>query len=518
MSSGFPPEDSKNSPGARDPLAADDWKLGQWTVRPTSLELIGPAGEVRRLEARAMKVLLMLRTRAGTVVTTDDLLDQVWEGKVVSSNSVANVISDLRRALGQGASSCIETIPKRGYRMVAEQTTSQGNDAIVAPSASAEPDLAGHRDLPVHRDLVAHPTTSRSAGSTHSAPRRAIRIALLSTGACVAVAVAILLALPGSNLHSLTASRAVESGQTAQYLRARQLWSRREHDATLAARRILDELVRADASFAPAHAALADIYAHKTGNDLGLTELDTFREAQRHLDRAKALDPALPESYVTQALLDFYRDAQPMKALASVDVALSRDPQFAYAWQTRAMLLSALGRHEESIEAIQRAREVDPASESIGWDEVWFLYLAGNAELAHEAFERQAEQTQPNNLYGAFIELARGNEAQALDFWLKRLEVRKAPIADPQAIRAKLDASGMRVAYAELLRQVRALPDYRESSVVLAAWELLAGDAVPARTLLSEARPVRENWLTFWIHQMPVFDPVNRPAAQTAAR
>lgn len=267
-------------------------------------------------------------------------------------------------------------------------------------------------------------------------------------------------------------------------------------------------MIRENSEFAAAHAALADIYAHKTGDDLGLPELETFREAQRHLDRAQALDPNLAESYVTQALLDFFRDHQPRKALGSIDIALAKDARFAYAWQTRAMLLSALGEHAQSLAAIERARELDPVSSSIGWDQVWFLYLAGESERALAAFDRESQNSQPVYLYGALIEQSRGNTRAAMKLWLQRLQVREAAIADPRAIETLAAAGPPAAAYRELLRQANALEGYEEGAVVLAIWEYFAGNAAAARAALAGTTPDRRSWLSLWVQEMPVFAPL----------
>lgn len=467
MSSGFPQDSFKNSSSGE---ALRAFELGSFTVRPSSHELVDGSGAVVRLEPRAMQVLVLLHASAGEVVTSEQLLERVWEGKVVTPHSVSTVISELRKVLAadpalQGA---IETIPKRGYR-------------LVPPSSRPA----------VH--LENRPTP----------PRQMLPFAL-SIGTIAIVAAGTLLWYRSGDSHGV-GSRSIESSETAQYVRARQLWSQREHDATLEARRILETLIRDDAGFAPAHAALADIYVHKTGSDLGLAELDTFREAQRHLDAARRLDASLPESYVTQGLLEFYRDDQPLKALASIDQALARDQNFAYAWQTRAMLLSAMGRHTESLPAIARAREIDPASSSIGWDEVWFLYLAGESERALQAFKRESAKSRPNALYGALIETQLKHEQGALEYWLQRSEVRGAKLSDPQAIEVLMSREDYPAAYRELLSQTRAASGYDESSVVIAMWELKAGDEAAARATLASERRDRDNWLSFWIGQLPIF-------------
>jgi TolB-like protein/Tfp pilus assembly protein PilF len=80
-----------------------------------------------------MSVLVYLTGRSGEVVGKDELLREVWGGAFVEDVAVARSISELRRALGDDAAKprFIETIPKRGYRLIAPV------EPYVAPSPEA---------------------------------------------------------------------------------------------------------------------------------------------------------------------------------------------------------------------------------------------------------------------------------------------------------------------------------------------------------------------------------------------
>jgi TolB-like protein/DNA-binding winged helix-turn-helix (wHTH) protein len=100
--------------------ARTTFRVGAWRVNPTTGE-ISRDGEVLRLEARAMLLLLCLAERAGEVVSVDDLLSNAWSGVNVSPDSVYQAVASLRRQLGDDAKepSYIATVPRLGYRMVA---------------------------------------------------------------------------------------------------------------------------------------------------------------------------------------------------------------------------------------------------------------------------------------------------------------------------------------------------------------------------------------------------------------
>jgi transcriptional activator of cad operon len=95
-----------------------------------------------------MRLLLCLADHAGEVVSIDDLLNQVWSGVAVSSDSVYQAVASLRRLLGDDPKqpTYIATVPRLGYRMVAPvspwveepviQPTPPTAASIVSPTAS----------------------------------------------------------------------------------------------------------------------------------------------------------------------------------------------------------------------------------------------------------------------------------------------------------------------------------------------------------------------------------------------
>jgi DNA-binding winged helix-turn-helix (wHTH) protein/tetratricopeptide (TPR) repeat protein len=86
---------------------------------------------------RCFDALLLLVEHRGELLDKDFLLQALWPDVVVDENSLAKVVSDIRRALGEGArdSGCIVTVPRRGYRFVA--------DVGVQRSAAGRPVTSG---------------------------------------------------------------------------------------------------------------------------------------------------------------------------------------------------------------------------------------------------------------------------------------------------------------------------------------------------------------------------------------
>lgn len=99
---------------------AAELKVGEWRLDTRGNEL-RRGTEVLRLEPKATEVLACLASRSGEVVGREELLERVWPGVVVGDDALTQAIIKLRKALGDDSHSprYIETIPKRGYRLIA---------------------------------------------------------------------------------------------------------------------------------------------------------------------------------------------------------------------------------------------------------------------------------------------------------------------------------------------------------------------------------------------------------------
>lgn len=135
------------------------WTFLGFSLDPARAELTGPDGPVH-VERYPLEVLIYLARNAERVVTRDELIDQIWEGRFVSDTAVSTAIKQARRAVGDSgaAQSVIKTIHGRGFRFVAEleatkppaasatvaiPTESEVQDIAPAPGAgSGQPSLA----------------------------------------------------------------------------------------------------------------------------------------------------------------------------------------------------------------------------------------------------------------------------------------------------------------------------------------------------------------------------------------
>jgi DNA-binding winged helix-turn-helix (wHTH) protein/tetratricopeptide (TPR) repeat protein/TolB-like protein len=100
------------------------FRLGEWFVEP-ELGRISRGDEVVQLRPRAMEVLICLVELKGRLASKQHLIDTVWRTEFVSDNALTHIIAELRTELGDDAEkpTYIETIPRRGYRVIAPLTT-----------------------------------------------------------------------------------------------------------------------------------------------------------------------------------------------------------------------------------------------------------------------------------------------------------------------------------------------------------------------------------------------------------
>jgi predicted ATPase/DNA-binding winged helix-turn-helix (wHTH) protein len=97
-----------------------EFRIGPWLIQP-SLNIISKDGRTAHLEPKVMEVLVCLVRRAGELVQKEELMQTVWPSTFVTDDALKRCVSELRRVFDDDPREphFIQTIPKRGYRMIA---------------------------------------------------------------------------------------------------------------------------------------------------------------------------------------------------------------------------------------------------------------------------------------------------------------------------------------------------------------------------------------------------------------
>jgi transcriptional activator of cad operon len=117
---------------------ADAISVGLWVAKRGSGELLSN-GHVERLEPKTMDLLFLLASQPGEAFSKDAIMETVWPGVVVGDDTIARTVSRLRKALGDDAKTprYIETLHKRGYRLIAEVSAAETTSTIAIERIAA---------------------------------------------------------------------------------------------------------------------------------------------------------------------------------------------------------------------------------------------------------------------------------------------------------------------------------------------------------------------------------------------
>ncbi len=118
-------------------------KIGDFVLDASRNYLVGAAGEIT-LEPKVVDVLLALAARPGVVLSRDELIDAVWKTEFGADERLTRAISMLRKAFHdeRGTTQYIETVAKRGYRLVAAVSAADDADSLPAQEPVHEPSKA----------------------------------------------------------------------------------------------------------------------------------------------------------------------------------------------------------------------------------------------------------------------------------------------------------------------------------------------------------------------------------------
>lgn len=281
------------------------------------------------LQHQALKLLDLLASRPGALVTLDDVRARLWPGRTVDfARSVHVHVRRLRAALGDDAAAprFIETAPRQGYRFIASVRM-------------------------IERPIV-----------TARAPHR--RLVAVAAGAAAVIAAAVFVA-------SGPAPRVDPAARDAA-ARGRHLLGQVEPDAARAALERFEEALAVAPEFVDAHVGAGEATAM----------LGDFPAAQAHADAALALDPRSAAAHALLGRIALTRDWNWEEGRAELERARALDPDLLQAHMGLAVYHLARGEDAAALAAMRRARELDPVSALVAGDFGWFQLVAGNYERA----------------------------------------------------------------------------------------------------------------------------------------
>jgi TolB-like protein/Tfp pilus assembly protein PilF len=417
-------------------------------------------GRLVPLPAKVLSTLLLLVRNNGRVVEKDVLMNEVWPDEYVEEGNLAQHIFILRRALGESTENpnYIETVPRRGYRFVAnvsgpeETGDERGIDSLaVLPFLNASNDanmeylsdgitegvmnsLSGLTQLKV----MARSTVFRYKGAGID-PREAGRslgvravmmgivqqlqeqlvisvelvdvedgsriwgeqyqrkssdIFSLQDELASEISEKLRLRLSGAQRERLT-KRFTENRQAYEfYLRGRYAWARRAIEDLKKGVEYFRQAIVEDPNYSLAHAGIADCLVL-----LALFGAEDPREimplAKAAAIKAIKLDESLGEAYASLGQIKLIYDWDWPAAEADFRQAVNLSPSYPTAHQWHGESLVSRGLFDQGLPELKKARELDPLSLIINTNLGLNFYWARQYDRAVQQLDRALE-LEPN--------------------------------------------------------------------------------------------------------------------------
>jgi len=437
---------------------ADYFQFGAFRLDPRERVLLRD-GRLVPLPAKVLSTLLLLVRNNGRVVEKNVLMTEVWPDEYVEEGNLAQHIFILRKALGEntGSPRYIETVPRRGYRFVAEMIEPDKKDddkeivsLAVLPfiNASNDPNMEylsdgitesimnGLSHLPQLK-VTARSTVFRYKGTGidpqeagHSLGVRTVMMGVVQQlGEQLVISAELVdvedgsriwseshkrfsdifslqdqlaseisdtlrLKLSGEQKEKLT-KRFTESREAYEfYLKGRYHWARRAIGDLKKGIEYFQQAIAEDPNFSLAHAGIADC--------LVLLGLFGAADSRTIMPQAKAaamkaieLDESHGEAYASLGQIKLIYDRDWRAAEADFQQAVRLSPTYPTAHQWYGEYLASMGVFDEGLTKLKKARDLDPLSLIINTNLGLNLYFARQYDPALEQLERALE-LEPN--------------------------------------------------------------------------------------------------------------------------
>lgn len=294
------------------------------------------------------------------------------------------------------------------------------------------------------------------------------------------------------------------------YLKGRYYWGKRSEDGLDKAIQYFQSATERDPQYALAYAGLADCYGILGAAIVGTVPTsEVASKAEAAARRAVELDPTLAETQTALATVEFNDNWNWIAAEAGFRRAIQLNPNYATAHQRYSLYLMAMGRTDESLAEMNRARSLDPLSLSVSFSLGWRLYMARQYDQAIVQLLNTTEMD-PSYLL-AHIVLGQSYEQEG-KYQQAIAELRKAAVISPDSppVLAALGhvyaASGKRVEALHLLDELKAQATHRYvSPFYLAIVSMGLGDHDQADAQLEQGLEDRSNNMIF-LNVLPQFD------------
>lgn len=127
-----------------------NYRFGAFAVDTEKLELTS-AGEPIAVQPQVFSLLVFLMENCDRVISKDEIIENVWAGRIVGDGTLNARINALRRALGDDGNtqSMIKTLPRQGFRFVGQLEGTEEQAKIEITGGKNSPPVANQASVAV---------------------------------------------------------------------------------------------------------------------------------------------------------------------------------------------------------------------------------------------------------------------------------------------------------------------------------------------------------------------------------
>jgi DNA-binding winged helix-turn-helix (wHTH) protein/tetratricopeptide (TPR) repeat protein len=456
-------------------------------------------GEPVPLPPKAFSTLVLLLESRGHLVRKEELMEKIWADTFVDEAAISKCVWRIRNALGEDSKDqrFIRTVPKRGYKFVADVTVLHD-----VPPGSNAPAPEERTVTEVRSSGIGRPSRS------HRFVLGRRRLFLVAATAVLAVGVLAIYVL--SEWPAGSTGRGTDNEEAYRnYLLAQNFNELRGPENGRVALEQINRAVALDPKFARAWATKAYIHRYLA---YGQDAVEHSLKSKDAVEMALQLDPNLSEAHTTLCFNKFRFDYDFDAAERACRRAIELDPNSPLAHKIYSNFLYSRGRFDEAIAEIKRAIDLQPVS----YDSQQTYALALNFARRHAEAEAQWKQLVALNPTHKLIyaNLARslvqqGKEAEALEQMIKLLTLEKADDDTINRFRNAFAQSGWHGVTRERIRFLESLDN--AASFDLVRLYAFIGDKDNAFKYLERAYRERSNMMAV-VGVDPELDPLRSDA------
>jgi TolB-like protein/class 3 adenylate cyclase/lipoprotein NlpI len=294
------------------------------------------------------------------------------------------------------------------------------------------------------------------------------------------------------------------------YLKGRFYWYRRYESGFLKGLEFFQQAIAKDPFYAPAYIGVADCYA-SMGLFSFLLPGDTYSRAKEAVMKALKIVPDMAEAHASLGWIRMYYDWDWIGAANEFLQAIRANPDYSPAHIWYGMLLSIIGRFDESLAEMGKARELDPleplTNTMVGW--TYYMSRRFNDSIGILTKVTETDLNFPISywlLVGNYLALQRVDEA--LDAALKLVQLTGEALFALASLGVAYSTAGRQQETLGVFNRMNEISKHHyPSPISWAIYYLGTGDHDKVLECLEQSYEDRESMMAF-LGVTPVFDNV----------